>query len=105
MTPEPWFDIDPGPDAAGRLRKEREKSRALKRTAWWKTQRHRGLCHYCGVRFPPDQLSMDHIVPLARGGTSAKGNVVPACPTCNRKKNLDTPADTALRELAENPRG
>jgi hypothetical protein len=29
---------------------------------------------------------MDHIVPLSRGGRSVKGNVVPACKTCNTKK-------------------
>lgn len=29
---------------------------------------------------------MDHIVPLSRGGRSVKGNVVPACKTCNSKK-------------------
>ena len=106
MAPEPWFDIDPGPDTADHLRKERDKARALKRTPWWKTQRHRGICHYCGKRFPPDQLSMDHIVPLARGGKSTRGNVVPACTACNRNKKLDTPADTVLRRLAEEgPRG
>ncbi len=101
MDPEPWFDIDPGPDNADHLRKERDKARALKRTPWWKTQRHRGICHYCGKQFQPDQLSMDHIVPLARGGKSTRGNVVPACAACNRNKKLDTPADTALRRLSE----
>jgi 5-methylcytosine-specific restriction endonuclease McrA len=29
---------------------------------------------------------MDHLVPLIRGGTSSKGNVVPACKSCNNKK-------------------
>jgi 5-methylcytosine-specific restriction endonuclease McrA len=32
---------------------------------------------------------MDHVVPLARGGRSTKGNLVPACKDCNnKKKNL-----------------
>jgi 5-methylcytosine-specific restriction endonuclease McrA len=32
---------------------------------------------------------MDHVVPLARGGRSTKGNPVPACKECNnKKKNL-----------------
>lgn len=100
-TPEPCFEIDPGPDTADHIRKERDRARALKRTPWWKQQRHRGLCRYCGQRFPPDQLSMDHIVPLARGGKSTRGNIVPACTDCNRRKNLETPADTALRMLQE----
>ncbi len=29
---------------------------------------------------------MDHLVPLARGGRSTKGNLVPACKECNTKK-------------------
>jgi len=32
---------------------------------------------------------MDHIVPVARGGRSIKGNIVPCCKECNiRKKQL-----------------
>ena len=30
---------------------------------------------------------MDHVVPLARGGKSTKGNTVPACIEYNHKKN------------------
>jgi 5-methylcytosine-specific restriction endonuclease McrA len=29
---------------------------------------------------------MDHIVPIAKGGKSTKGNVVPCCSDCNAKK-------------------
>lgn len=42
---------------------------------------------------------MDHIVPIARGGTSTKGNVVPACRPCNAGKKLDTPVDDLFRQL------
>ena len=101
MAPEPYFDIDPDPETAKRIRKERDKARALKRTPWWKQQLHNGRCHYCGNSFQPDQLSMDHVVPLARGGKSTKGNTVPACHECNRKKKLETPAEAALRKLSE----
>lgn len=100
MTEEPFFDIPPDPDTAKHIRVERDKSRALKKTQWWKSQLHRGLCHYCGGQFRPEALSMDHIVPLARGGKSTKGNVVPACMECNRRKKLETPAEAALREMA-----
>ena len=101
MPPESYFEINPDPDTASHIRKERDKARALKRTPWWKRHLHHGICHNCGNRFLPDQLSMDHVVPLARGGKSTRGNVVPACIACNQKKKLDTPADTALRNLAE----
>jgi hypothetical protein len=44
---------------------------------------------------------MDHIVPVARGGTSTKGNVVPSCLQCNQKKKLTTPVEEALKKLKE----
>ncbi|HWP58938.1 MAG TPA: HNH endonuclease [Candidatus Acidoferrales bacterium] len=68
------------------IRRERERARALRKTQWWKRRRASGICHYCGRKFPPRELTMDHIVPLVRGGKSTKGNVVPACKACNHKK-------------------
>lgn len=44
---------------------------------------------------------MDHIVPVARGGKSAKGNVVPSCRACNQKKKLTTPAESVLDALTK----
>ena len=101
MSSEPYFEIDPDPDTAICICKERDKARELKRTPWWKNQLHKGTCHYCRQQFHKDQLSMDHIVPLARGGKSTKGNIVPSCVECNRKKKLETPAETVLRKLSE----
>jgi 5-methylcytosine-specific restriction protein A len=101
MSTEPFFNIDSDPENAKRIKKERDKARELKRTPWWKNQLHKGTCHYCGEQFLPEQLSMDHVVPLARGGKSTKGNIVPSCVECNKKKKLETPAETALRKLAE----
>jgi 5-methylcytosine-specific restriction endonuclease McrA len=100
MSEESYFEIDPDPDTAKRIRKERDKARELKKSPWWKNKLHKGICHYCGQQFSPDQLSMDHIVPLARGGKSTKGNIVPACAECNRKKKLETPAEAILRKIS-----
>jgi 5-methylcytosine-specific restriction endonuclease McrA len=46
---------------------------------------------------------MDHVVPVARGGRSVKGNVVPACVACNRSKSFLTPAERILDELGDLP--
>ena len=100
MTTEPYYEINPDPEVAKRIRKERDKARELKRTPWWKSQLHKGKCHYCGQQFPPNQLSMDHIVPLARGGKTTKGNIVPSCTGCNRNKKLEIPAEAALRKIS-----
>lgn len=43
--------------------------------------RHR--CAYCHRRRP---LTIDHVVPLARGGPHTASNVVPACQPCNSRK-------------------
>ena len=68
------------------IKREREKARELRASRWWKDRLAKGVCHWCGGTFPPDELSMDHIVPVIRGGKSTRGNVVPACKECNNKK-------------------
>lgn len=68
------------------IKREKAKARALRNSQWWKRRRSSGVCHYCGRKFKPSELTMDHIVPIGRGGKSAKGNVVPACKECNTKK-------------------
>lgn len=75
-----WYHL--GADDAHRTR-ERKKAQELKKTQWWKNILGKGLCHYCGQKFSPKELTMDHVVPVSRGGTSTKGNVVPACKKCN----------------------
>ena len=46
--------------------------------------RHSHCCAYCGSYAAV--LHMDHVIPLAKGGRHAIGNVLPACPTCNHSK-------------------
>jgi 5-methylcytosine-specific restriction endonuclease McrA len=68
------------------IRRERAKARDLRASQWWKRKRATGICHYCGGKFTPQELTMDHLVPLVRGGRSTKGNLVPACKPCNDSK-------------------
>ncbi len=71
------------------LKREKHKARELRASQWWKRRCAKGKCHYCGQPTPPKELTMDHVVPIARGGKSSKGNVVPCCKACNtQKKNL-----------------
>ncbi|MGJ4752465.1 HNH endonuclease [Leptospira kmetyi] len=70
------------------LAKQRRIAKDLKKTPWWKKKKGAGVCHYCGRKFPPEELTMDHLIPLAKGGKSIKANLVPACKECNfAKKN------------------
>lgn len=75
------------------LSRERHKARELRESQWWKRKLARGQCYYCGRAFPPKALTMDHIVPLSRGGKSTKRNVVPACKECNNKKKYMLPIE------------
>ncbi len=75
------------------LKRERAKARELRQSQWWKRRRGEGVCHYCGRKFPPTELTMDHVVPLIRGGKSTKGNSVPACKECNNKKKHMLPIE------------
>jgi 5-methylcytosine-specific restriction enzyme A len=71
------------------LKREREGARELRASQWWKRRIADGVCYYCRRVVGHRALTMDHIVPLARGGRSTRGNVVPACKGCNtRKKSL-----------------
>ncbi len=72
------------------IRRERRKARKLRESQWWTRRRATGICHHCGGRFPPKELTMDHMVPVIRGGKSTKGNLVPSCKSCNtaRKHRL-----------------
>lgn len=72
---------------------EKQKARDLRRTQWWKRKCSEGKCYYCGQDVPPKDLTMDHIVPIIRGGRSTKNNLVPACKDCNNKKKHSLPLE------------
>ena len=84
------------------LKRERAKARALRQSPWWKRRIADGVCHYCRRRVGRTSLTMDHLVPLGRGGRTTRGNVVPACKACNTKKRSLVPVEWAeyLRSLA-----
>jgi hypothetical protein len=50
----------------------------------WKQQNK--PCAYCGARAD----TIDHVMPLVRGGTNYEGNLVPACRRCNSSKSGKT---------------
>ena len=77
------------------IRREKEKARRLRRTNWWNSRIEKGICHYCRRQVGRENLTMDHVVPLARGGKSKKGNLVPACKECNNKKKYLLPVEWA----------
>lgn len=82
---EPFYT----PASDEHVAREKRRARDLRDSQWWKRRVAHGQCHYCGRSTPPRELTMDHVVPIARGGASERGNVVPCCKDCNsRKKDL-----------------
>jgi 5-methylcytosine-specific restriction endonuclease McrA len=75
------------------IRRERAKARELRKTRWWQQKTSAGTCHYCGRKVGIKNLTMDHVIPLSRGGRSTKGNLVPCCKQCNTAKQSDLPVD------------
>lgn len=75
------------------IRREREKARELRRSRWWSNRLATRRCHWCGGTFAADDLTMDHIIPVTRGGKSSRNNVVPCCKECNNKKKYLLPME------------
>ena len=85
---EPDYSVD-----EAHLRREKARARELRASQWWKNRRGRGVCYYCGLRVPVAELTMDHVVPIARGGRSVRSNVVPCCKGCNSRKHSQLPSE------------
>ena len=83
------------------IKRERAKARELRNTPYFRNLFQQGICHYCLKKFPPEELTLDHIVPVARGGRSTRGNLVVCCRACNQAKKFLTPAEMLLRQLEQ----
>ena len=99
MTHTPDYDII----SEQEIRREKEKARRLRQSSWWMRKTQKGICYYCHGNVGKTNLTMDHVVPLSRGGKSRKGNLVPACKDCNNKKKYLLPIEWEdfLKSLSE----
>lgn len=69
-------------------------------------KRDKFTCQYCGASAPDVILEVDHIIPIAEGGTDDLFNLVSACFDCNRGKGKrrlsdDTEIKTQKAQLDE----
>ncbi len=81
------------PPGTQELSVEKQKARDLRHSSWWKKKVSSGTCFYCKKTFSPEDLTMDHLIPVSRGGKSEKMNLVPACKECNNKKKYLLPGE------------
>ena len=75
------------------IKRERAKARKLRASQWWKRKLAKGVCQFCGRKVGAGLLTMDHIVPISRGGETTKGNIAVACKECNNKKKQLLPME------------
>lgn len=59
--------------------------------AWLRLQA--AVCPYCEVALTPKTYTIDHLIPLARGGRVEFDNLSPACKRCNDTKGEMTAAE------------
>jgi 5-methylcytosine-specific restriction protein A len=57
------------------IKRERDKSRELRRSRWWQNRLALGRCHWCGGQFPPEEMTMD------------------SCKECNSRKKYLLPME------------
>lgn len=55
--------------------------------------RDKYVCQYCGSG---ERLTLDHVMPVSRGGKSTWENVVTACYPCNAQKGSRTPEEAGM---------
>lgn len=83
------------------IKRERNKAQELRQSSWWKQRLGIGDCYYCGQKFTKSQLTMDHIVPVARGGKTSKNNCVVCCKECNNKKGHHMPVEITMNAMVQ----
>ena len=54
-------------------------------------------CQYCKHKFRTEELTFDHVVPIAKGGRKTWENIVTACWRCNNRKSGRTPEEANMR--------
>ena len=60
-------------------------------------KREQGKCFYCGIDVPIEKSTLDHIIPVVKGGRTKFTNLVYCCEPCNYEKN-DQDAEGFLKQ-------
>lgn len=71
-----------------------------KRLRYEVLRRDEHTCRYCGGTVPDVVLTVDHVIPVALGGTDEPTNLVAACKDCNAGKQADSPSSALVSDVA-----
>ena len=76
------------------------KTRSISRRLRFEILRRDGhTCRYCGGSAPNVALAVDHVIPVALGGTDEPGNLVTACRDCNSGKTSSSPNEHHVADI------
>src|SRR5256712_3459168 len=53
-------------------------------------------CQYCRRKFHTEDLTFDHVIPIAKGGNKTWENIVTACWGCNNRKSGRMPEEAGM---------
>jgi len=62
-------------------------------------ERDENTCQYCKKKCDRSDLTLDHVIPRSRGGTSTWQNIVLACVKCNMRKGDKLPNEINMKLL------
>jgi 5-methylcytosine-specific restriction endonuclease McrA len=79
-----------------RLRRYARQERKVKFSRVNVYRRDAFACQYCGAQPGAAALTLDHVLPRARGGRTEWLNIVTACTRCNAAKADRTPEQAAM---------
>src|SRR2546422_5466435 len=65
--------------------------------------RDRNSCQYCGTVLPSGELTLDHVIPRSRGGSSTCENLVACCHPCNPQKGNHPAAEAGMKLMRATP--
>lgn len=74
--------------------KRQRRENTMKRVRIYIRDRYR--CQYCGEHKSAKDLTLDHILPRAQGGSTTPQNLVSACKKCNQRKGNRTPEQARM---------
>jgi len=56
-----------------------------------------GMCQFCGKKLTMKTLTLDHVIPRAKGGATSWTNIVCACMKCNTVKGSKTLEESGMK--------
>jgi 5-methylcytosine-specific restriction endonuclease McrA len=56
-------------------------------------------CVYCRALYSLKELTLDHVIPVVKGGERTWTNVVTCCVACNQKKGARTPQEAGFNDF------